>query len=182
MPTACRSRVLSELLPVSSYWCHCSCLSVSKSKKVKQSTYGCARGEKRYTSCSFTTSALEEGEWSASLPGPALPSGKGLPVPIGQEAGWDPEPVWTQRLEERSFCLCRGSNFDRPVVQSVARHYTDWATPASLSVSTGEEYERTQLMGCNLCPIRGVNRIPAPVYSVRHHALSVRTQRLSTVM
>jgi hypothetical protein len=25
------------------------------------------------------------------------------PVPIGQEAGWAPEPVWTQRLEEKSF-------------------------------------------------------------------------------
>jgi hypothetical protein len=33
----------------------------------------------------------------------ALPPGKGSPVPIGQEAGWAPEPVWTQRLEEKSF-------------------------------------------------------------------------------
>jgi hypothetical protein len=30
-------------------------------------------------------------------------SGKGSPVPIVQEAGWVPEPVWTQRLEEKSF-------------------------------------------------------------------------------
>jgi hypothetical protein len=29
--------------------------------------------------------------------------GRGLPVPIVQEAGWAPEPVWTQRLEEKSF-------------------------------------------------------------------------------
>jgi len=28
---------------------------------------------------------------------------KGPPVPIGQEAGWAPEPVWTQRIEEKSF-------------------------------------------------------------------------------
>jgi hypothetical protein len=42
-----------------------------------------------------------------------------------QEAGWAPEPVWTQRLEEKSFRLCRGSNLDRPVVHPVARHYTD---------------------------------------------------------
>jgi hypothetical protein len=27
-------------------------------------------------------------------------------------------------------CLCQGSNPDLPVVQSVARQYTDWATPA----------------------------------------------------
>jgi hypothetical protein len=49
------------------------------------------------------------------------------PVPIGQEAGWTPEPVWIQRLEEKSCRLFRGSNLDRPVVQPVARQYTDWA-------------------------------------------------------
>jgi hypothetical protein len=42
--------------------------------------------------------ALDGGEWSASLPGSAL-----TPVPIVQEAGWTSEPVWTQRLEEKSF-------------------------------------------------------------------------------
>jgi hypothetical protein len=31
------------------------------------------------------------------------PRGKDPPVPIGQEAGWVPEPVWTQWLEEKSF-------------------------------------------------------------------------------
>jgi hypothetical protein len=48
-------------------------------------------------------------------PGRALPPGKGLPVPIGQEAGWAPEPVWTQRIEEKIFPLCRGSNIGLPV-------------------------------------------------------------------
>jgi hypothetical protein len=43
------------------------------------------------------------GEWSASHPCRALPPGKGPPVPIVQEAGWAPEPVWTQRIEEKSF-------------------------------------------------------------------------------
>jgi hypothetical protein len=56
-----------------------------------------------YSSYSFMTSALDGGEWSALRPGRALPPGKGPPVPIGQEAGWAPEPVWTQRLEEKSF-------------------------------------------------------------------------------
>jgi hypothetical protein len=38
------------------------------------------------------------------------------PVPIGHEAGWALEPVWTQRLEEKSSA----SVGDRtPVVQSV---------------------------------------------------------------
>jgi hypothetical protein len=58
-----------------------------------------------YSSYSFSTSALEGGEWSESRPGRALPLGKGPPVPIGQEAGWAPEPVWTQRLEEKFFAL-----------------------------------------------------------------------------
>jgi hypothetical protein len=67
-------------------------------------------------------------ERSASRLGRALAPGKGPPVPTVQEAGWAPEPVWTQRLEEISFRLCRGLNLNRPVVQPVARHYTDWAT------------------------------------------------------
>jgi hypothetical protein len=60
------------------------------------------------------------------------PRGKEPPVPIVQEAVWAPERVWRQRLEENSVCLCRGSNLYRPVVHSVVRHYTDWATPSPL--------------------------------------------------
>jgi hypothetical protein len=36
-------------------------------------------------------------------PAALLPPGKGPPVLTGQEAGWAPEPVWTQRIEEKSF-------------------------------------------------------------------------------
>jgi hypothetical protein len=61
-------------------------------------------------------------------PGRTLPPGKGSTVPIGHVAGWAPETVWTQRLEERISFLYRGSNLDLPVVQSVARHYTAWDT------------------------------------------------------
>jgi hypothetical protein len=52
---------------------------------------------RRYSSYSFLTSALDGGEWTASRPDRALP-----PVPIGQEAGWASEPVWTQGIEEKS--------------------------------------------------------------------------------
>jgi hypothetical protein len=58
------------------------------------------RGEMMYSSCSFLTSALE---WSASRPGRALPPGKRPPVHIVQGAGWAPEPVWKQTLEEKSL-------------------------------------------------------------------------------
>jgi hypothetical protein len=53
---------------------------------------------------------------------PRFAPGKGPPVPIVQEAGWASEPVWTQRLEEKSFAPAGDRT---PVVQSVVRHYTD---------------------------------------------------------
>jgi len=40
------------------------------------------------------TAALEGGEWSAARLGRTLSPGKD-PVPILQEAGWAPGPVWT---------------------------------------------------------------------------------------
>jgi hypothetical protein len=61
-----------------------------------------AQGGKRiHSSYSLTTSALDGGEWSAPRPGLALKPGKESPVLIGQEAGWTPQPVWTQRLEKK---------------------------------------------------------------------------------
>jgi hypothetical protein len=78
-------------------------------------------GERRYSSYSFLTSALEGGEWSASRLGRALPPEKEPPVPIVQEAGWAPEPVWTQGVQEKSSA----SVGDRtPVAQSIVRQYT----------------------------------------------------------
>jgi hypothetical protein len=47
-------------------------------------------------------------------------------VPTGQEAGWVPEPVWTQGLEEKPSAFIGDRT---PVVQSVVRHKTDWANP-----------------------------------------------------
>jgi hypothetical protein len=55
-------------------------------------------------------------------PAALLPPGKGPPVPIIQEAGWAPGPVWTQRLEEKSFAPA-GDRTGLPVVQPVVRHY-----------------------------------------------------------
>jgi hypothetical protein len=78
-------------------------------KKAKQSRYTPWRrlGERRFSSYSFTTSALDRCEWSASRPGRAFLPGKGPPVPIVQEAGWASEPVWTQRIGEKSFAPAR---------------------------------------------------------------------------
>jgi hypothetical protein len=57
--------------------------------KVKLSRYMPWRrmGERRYSSYSYLTSALDGGEWSASRPGRALPTGKGPPVLTVQKDG-----------------------------------------------------------------------------------------------
>jgi hypothetical protein len=103
-------------------------ISTKKQKSSPTTRHEDAWRERRYSSYSFLTTTLDGVEWSASLSSRALAPEKGTLVPIVQEAGWAPEPVWTQRLEEKSFRLCQGSNLDRPVVQPVARYYTDWAT------------------------------------------------------
>jgi hypothetical protein len=92
----------------------------SKAKAVPLHATEAHVGERSYGSYSFSTSALDGGEWSASCPGRALPRGEGPSVPIVQEAGWAPEPVWIQRLEEKSFRLCRESNLDRPLYQLIS--------------------------------------------------------------
>jgi hypothetical protein len=89
--------------------------TLNKGKVDPLRSIGAHLGDRRYSSYSFLTSALEGGEWSASRPGRALPPGKEPPVPIVQEAGWAPEPVWTQRLEERSSASVGRSNPGRPI-------------------------------------------------------------------
>jgi hypothetical protein len=69
------------------------------------------------------------GGWVVTItPRPRISPMIGPPLPIVQEAGWAPKPVWVQRVEKIFVYLCRESNLDRPVVQPVARHCTDWAT------------------------------------------------------
>jgi hypothetical protein len=53
------------------------------------------------------------GEWSASHPVPALPPGKGPPqCPVDKRLGLD------TKARGIFFCFCRGSNLERPVIQS----------------------------------------------------------------
>jgi hypothetical protein len=74
--------------------------------------------------------------WVVSVtPRPRFTTGERTPVPIGQEAGWASEPVWTQRLEEKSFAFAGYQTLD---VQSVDWHYSDWATPAPPCSSSRE--------------------------------------------
>jgi hypothetical protein len=81
------------------------CLVLRDSKKgkaVSQHTYGGAGGEEVQLLLIHDL-GIRWGEWSVPRPGRALPTGKRPPVPTGQETGWAPEPVWTQRREEKSL-------------------------------------------------------------------------------
>jgi hypothetical protein len=68
------------------------------------------------------TSALDGGEWSPSRPGHFTSEETVPPVPIGQEAGWAPEPVWTLWSREKSF---DSAGYQTSAVRPVPRRYTD---------------------------------------------------------
>ena len=60
--------------------------------------------------------------WGVNVtPRPLFTLGK-YPVPIVQEAGWTPGPVWTGAK------ISPPSGFDPRTVQPVASRHTDWAT------------------------------------------------------
>jgi hypothetical protein len=73
-------------------------------------------------------------------PATLYPRRKDPRYPLYRRLGGPQSPFWTRRLEEKSSCLCRGSNFDSPVVQSVVRHYTAWANTAPQGISVHSKY------------------------------------------
>ena len=88
--------------------------------------YQSPQGGQRYSCTQFKTSALKMGVGgSAPSPGRFTP-GKD-PVPILQESGWVPGPVWTG-----------AENLDPRTVQPVASRYTDCAIPAARICSKWE--------------------------------------------
>jgi hypothetical protein len=72
-------------------------------KKHSHNTPMEPEGERRCSSFSFTTAALDGGEWSEPRPGRTSLPGKRPPVPTGKEAGWALERVWTQEVREKSL-------------------------------------------------------------------------------
>jgi hypothetical protein len=71
----------------------------------------------------FLYLGARRGEWSAPRTGGFTP-GKD-PVPIVQEAGWAPGPVWTCAKN-----LAPHLNSIPRTTQPIASRYTDWAIPA----------------------------------------------------
>jgi hypothetical protein len=104
----------THFLQHSSIWKRLRVALLQKKNSSPTTCHEGAWGERRYSFYSFLTSALDGGEWLASRLGRALAPRKGPPVPIVQEAGWTPEPVWTEArgkilsplpgIEPRSRC------------------------------------------------------------------------------
>jgi hypothetical protein len=92
-------------------------LSIPKTRKVKLSLYRHAvdKGERSYSSYSFLTSALDEVSCQRHIS--AVLCRRGIDPDTHSIGGWvGPRAGWTQRIEEKFFRLCRGSNRGGPVV------------------------------------------------------------------
>jgi hypothetical protein len=99
---------------------------------VKHSRYMPWRrlGERLYSSYSFSTSALDGGEWLASRPGHAFTPGEKIPG-THWTGGWvGPRAGLNIEATRKILCPRRESNPDSLVVQPVVRHYTARANPA----------------------------------------------------
>jgi hypothetical protein len=64
------------------FWATLLYMRVKKKQSSPATRHGGAWGERRYSSYSFLTSALDGGKWSASRPGHALPRGKDPRYPL----------------------------------------------------------------------------------------------------
>jgi hypothetical protein len=76
----------------------------------------------------------------------ALAPEKESPVPIAQEVGLTPEPVWTTWRRENSWSY-RGSNSDPSVVQPVGSRCINYAIPAPPSRPTTRHFFQPNFCG-----------------------------------
>jgi hypothetical protein len=75
----------------------------------------------------FLTSALVEGEWSASRPGRFT---QGMSPDIHWIGGWVGPSAGLDVVEKREFLTLPGLELRPSVFQPVASRYTDYAIPA----------------------------------------------------
>ena len=103
--------------------CKCSCTPYSLKGKGKGKLYPRRghegpEGEQMHSSNLSLNSALDGGGWS--MPRSGLFIHRKDPVPIVQEAGWDPGPIWMGAEN-----LAPPPGFDTRTVLPVASRYTD---------------------------------------------------------
>jgi hypothetical protein len=91
-------------------------------------------GEWMYSSTHALTSALDEGDWSASRPGRFTPRERAPGTHwIG---GWvGPRAVLDAVVKRKIHSPRRESNPSTPIVQPVAQRYTDFADQTFLCIS-----------------------------------------------
>jgi hypothetical protein len=69
-----------------------------------------------YSSYSFLTSSLDGVSVELHASAALYPRRKDLRYPLYRRLGGPQSRSGHKRLEEKSFCVCRGSNLDLPVV------------------------------------------------------------------
>jgi hypothetical protein len=80
-------------------------------RQLSRYRYACYKGERRYSSYTFLTSALDCGEWSASRPGCALPTGKDLSTHWRRRLGGSQSGSGLNtEARGKILCICPGSN------------------------------------------------------------------------
>jgi hypothetical protein len=98
-------------------------IQLSKKLKLSHYTTRWRLGGRRYSSYSFLTWVLDAVSGQRHAPAALYPRGKDPQYPLHRMLG-GPHSRSGSRVRRKLLCLCRGSNLDRPLVQSIARHYT----------------------------------------------------------
>jgi hypothetical protein len=110
------------------------CENISASLQLKHSHYTPWRWlwERRYSSYSFLTLALDGGVSGLRHALAALlPRKKDPRYPLYRRLGGPQSWSGYRGYSENPFCLCSESNLDRTVVQSAVRYFTEWVNLAS---------------------------------------------------
>lgn len=89
------------------------------------------------------------------MPWPCFALGKKCLVPIEQEVGWAPQPIWMQMLKKSSV----PKRDQTSAIQSAVRHYTDKDTLAPNK--RGRRVEKNPLYMEDRC----LNTIPCPLFT-----------------
>jgi hypothetical protein len=90
-------------------------------------------------------------------PRPRFTPGERTPVPIGQEDGWAPDSVWTQRLEEKSLGFCRESKKKTNSRQTWMQRKLFLIKTLSVKISTMVYATLIMIFICNIFAIENNN-------------------------
>jgi hypothetical protein len=154
-------------------------VTISKGKQSSPTTRnGGAWRERRYSSYSFLT-LVSVRPRPRFTPRERTPGTRCTGGWVGPRVGLDTE------VGEKILLPCWGSNTDRPVVQSVVRHYTDWATPSPIrkgewtNICLHFECVRAYRQTYLLFLWDGPTRRPFMIYCASSHFLFVHQNSLA---